>query len=118
MPWVYIPSVKYRIQHSFPASKNCHNNATPVDTTKRCLLYLVPRHSNNVPLSFLMVCVQKLQVLQIHSQLQKPVYTKLCWCKIINLKLLFVNRVILTASKTATVCFNKTENNRILNNKQ
>ena len=63
-----------------------------------------------------MACVQKLQVLQILSQLQKPVYNKLSECKIINLKLLFVNRLILTASKTA--CFNKTGNNRILKNKQ
>jgi len=63
-----------------------------------------------------MACVQKLQVPQIHSQLQKPVYTKLGWCKIISLKLLFINTVILIASKT--VSFNKTGNNRILKNKQ
>jgi len=63
-----------------------------------------------------MACVQKLQVLLILSQLQKPVYTKLGWCEIINLKLLFVNRAILIASKT--VCFNKTGNNRILKNKE
>lgn len=63
-----------------------------------------------------MACAQKLQVLQILSQLQKPVNTKLGWCKIINLKLLFVNRVIHIASKTA--CFNKTGNNRILKNKE
>lgn len=62
--------------------------------------------------------MQNLQVLKILSQLQIPVYTKLGWCKIINLKLLFVNRVILIASKTVTICFNKTGNNRILKNKQ
>jgi len=54
----------------------------------------------------------KFQVVQIFSQLQKPV--RAIWnvglCKIINLKLFFVNIVILIVPEIVIVCFNITGN--------
>lgn len=41
------------------------------------------------------LCMQKFQVVQILSQLQRLMHTKLSVCKIINLKLYFVNIAIL-----------------------
>jgi hypothetical protein len=58
-----------------------------------------------------MACVhQKFQFVQIFSKLQKPVCSKLSVCKIINVKLFFVNIVILTSTKVSELCFNKTGN--------
>jgi hypothetical protein len=57
--------------------------------------------------NFNSLCAQKFQLVQISSQLQKPVRTKLSLCKIIRLKLLLV---IFITAKIVTVCFNKTGN--------
>jgi hypothetical protein len=51
---------------------------------------------------------QTFQIMQIFSQLQKPVCTKLSVCKIINLKLYFLNIVILVATKIVFACFSNT----------
>jgi hypothetical protein len=56
------------------------------------------------------LCAQKFHVMQIFPQLQKPVRTKLSERKIMNLKLFFVNTVILIAIRIKIVCFSETEN--------
>ena len=53
-------------------------------------------------------CVQKFHIVQVLFQLPKLVCTKCSVCKIINVKLIFFNIVILISTKT--VCFNKTGN--------
>jgi hypothetical protein len=45
-----------------------------------------------------------------NSKLQRPVRTKLSVCEIVNLKLCFVNIVILMSTKILKLRFNKTGN--------
>ena len=51
------------------------------------------------------LCVQKFQVVQMFSQLQKPAHTKLSVNKMIHLILFFVNLVIHIASRIAFCMF-------------
>lgn len=53
---------------------------------------------------------QKFAFAHIFSQLERPLRTKQCARKIINLKLFVVNINILTGTKVVSSCFNKTRN--------
>ena len=64
-----------------------------------------------------MACVPKnFKLWNFFSQLQEPVRTEWNVCKIINLKLIFVNIVILIGTKIVMECFN-TKGNKQDNNK-
>jgi hypothetical protein len=51
---------------------------------------------------------KNLKLFKRFPQLQKHVHTRLSVCKIINLKLFFVNTIFLLPTKIVFACFNKT----------
>jgi hypothetical protein len=62
------------------------------------------------------LCKQKFKVVQIFSPVTKPVRTKLNVCKIVNMKLFFVNIIILVATKIVIV-LTEQKINRVIKNK-